>query len=238
MEKNSNTMAAGNPLEQAAGTYFLNPTEDHLAQLVAAAESLIHYFINLHGLSLSRQDLYQAGVEGMMKAVKRFDASRGNTFTTYAGSLIAGEIRHYVRKENAYRQYRTVEKLQDEMDEAVIEYLAETGEAPSIDELSERTKIRADGVREIFRSNLVSLDELDMSKIASTAYETFKLPVEDKLLLEQAMAKLTALQRKVVHLLFYRGLTQEQTAERLGINQRKVSRVLKKSLDELQQNMK
>ena len=83
------------------------------------------------------------------------------------------------------------------------------------------------------RAGLVSLDEVDIKKIQSLRYESFKLPIEDKLLLQQALARLTDLQRKVIYYLFFLDLTQTQTGKKLGLSQRAVSRVLHKSLQKM-----
>ena len=61
------------------------------------------------------------------------------------------------------------------------------------------------------------------------AYQSFHLAVEDRVMLEQALRKLDVLQKKVIAALFFRGLSQEQAAKELGLNQRKVSRIKEKS---------
>lgn len=77
--------------------------------------------------------------------------------------------------------------------------------------------------------------ELYGNELAKSApeYQSFHLAVEDKVMLEQALQKLSELEKKVIDALFYRQLTQEQTAAALGLNQRKVSRVKKKGLEVL-----
>ena len=87
------------------------------------------------------------------------------------------------------------------------------------------------------KGGLISFDELDLSKISNRELESFRLPIEDKLVLAQAINKLNELQKKVLYLLFFRDMTQEQAAARLGINQRKVSRIKAKSLKEMKKEL-
>ena len=63
------------------------------------------------------------------------------------------------------------------------------------------------------------------------------MPIEDKLVHIQAINKLSDLQKKVIYMLFFRDMTQEEAATKLEINQRKVSRLKEKSLEELRKNL-
>jgi len=62
--------------------------------------------------------------------------------------------------------------------------------------------------------------------------------LEEKLILYQTLRKLTALQQKVIHMLFFRDMTQQQVAEKLGISQKQVSRVKERSIEQMRMNMK
>ena len=69
-------------------------------------------------------------------------------------------------------------------------------------------------------------EEVDVSAIKSLRHETFSLPVEDRILLEQALESLNELQRKVVYLFFYKDLCQTEIGKKLGLSQRKTSRTV------------
>jgi RNA polymerase sigma-B factor len=69
-------------------------------------------------------------------------------------------------------------------------------------------------------------DEVDLSAIKSLRYETFSLPIEDRILLEQALESLNELQRKVVYLFFYKDLSQTEIGQMLSLPQRKISRIV------------
>ncbi|NJD01356.1 MAG: sigma-70 family RNA polymerase sigma factor [Ruminiclostridium sp.] len=216
-----------------AELYFRNESQENVEKVIEAGRRLILHFIQLYGRGRSREDLYQVGVLGLLKALKRYDPSFGSTFATYAGSFVIGEIRHYVRKETAYYMPRTVEKLQNRMDCLVEDQFSRTGEIPDPESIAKKLNIREEGIYEVMRSGLVPLDEIDLSKVASSRHETFKLPIEERIMLEQAIKKLTDTQRKVIDMLFYKDMTQVQAAENLDMNQRKVSRVLHTGLEKL-----
>ena len=220
-------------LDMAAEGYFQNESEKNKEKVIEAGKKLILHFIRLYGKDQSREDLYQVGALGLLKALKRYDPSYEATFTTYAGCFVIGEIRHYIRKETAYYRPRTVEKLQYRVDWLVEDQFNRTGEIPGAESIAKKLNIKEEGIYEVMRSGLVPLDEIDLSKVVSSRLETFKLPIEERIMLEQAIKKLSDTQQKVINLLFYKDMTQVQTAENLDMNQRKVSRVLHDGLDKL-----
>lgn len=203
--------------------------EKDLESLARAGERLVRYFV----LSLTGgmgEDALQAGREGLLKAAVRFDPHKGVAFSTYAGHCVMGEIRHYIRKEASYYRPGRLAKLQSKVNRVMDEVWKKVGEGPSAEEMSRALNVKKEGITEVMRAGLVSLEEVDLAKIRNIRYESFRLPIEDRLLVEQAMEKLSEVQRKVIYLLFYMDLTQVETAAKLGINQRQVSRILHKSL--------
>lgn len=224
-------------LDEAYLLYEHRGRDEDLELLVLTGERLVAHFARVLTGGIG-EDVIQAGMEGLMKAVSRFDKGYGASFATYAGHCIMGEIRHYVRKESSYFKLGSIARLQQKVNDVVEKVLKETGEPPTLSEIAGILNVKESGVVEAMRAGLVSLDDLDVKQIRSDRYETFRLPIEDRLLLEQAIGKLTSIQKRVIQLLFYRDLTQTQAAEELGISQRQVSRILHKSLREMFVTMK
>lgn len=223
-------------LDEAYKVYSRENSSENLNILIESGSKLIHHFMKLYGMQNYYEDLFQAGTEGLLKALKRYDSQNGASFTTYAGSLIIGEIRHFVRKETAYYKPKVVAALQEKANCIIEDKFSSTGEFPTIDTIAKKLNIKEDGIGEVMKTGLVPLDEVDFSKIASARHESFKLPVEDRILLEQALNKLNELQRKVIDMLFFKDMTQEQAAKSLDIHQRKVSRIMHAGLSSLKKN--
>ena len=217
-------------LNTAASEYYLHPDEDSLREVIESAQGLILYFARLYSGGSNVEDIMQVGRLGLIKALQNYDKGRQTSFVTYASYAIIGEIRHYVRKESSFYRPNCIVELQYKVDKVIEDYAKQHGEAPTPAYIAQRLKIREDSVAEVMKAGMVSFDEIDASKIRSLAYETFRLPIEDKLILYQALKKLSDIQQKVIYMLFYRDMTQQQVAEKLGITQKQVSRVKERSV--------
>ncbi|HHX75638.1 MAG TPA: sigma-70 family RNA polymerase sigma factor [Firmicutes bacterium] len=224
-------------LDSLYARYSRSGSDHDLAGLIAAAERLVRYFARLY-TGGTAEDVLQAGREGLMKAVRRFDAGRGVAFATYAAHCIMGEIRHHIRNEASYYRPGAIKDLQHKIDAYVEEVLKEKGKPPELAEIAESLNIKEEGIIEAMRAGLVSLEEVDLKQIQSLRYESFRLPIEDRIWLEEALSRLSKMQKKVVYLLYYKDLTQSQAGKMLGISQRSVSRILHKSLQKMAKMMK
>lgn len=225
-------------LNAAAEAYFHDPGEGSLEAVVKAAERFVFYFRRLYGADLPKDDLYQAGMEGLLKALKSFDPEQNASFSTYAGHLIIGEIRHLVRKESAYKSPGCIIGLQRRIRQVMDEYLKETGCMPSTEYVAGVLGVREQSIVEGMRAGLVSFEELDLSAFQTTIQQSFRMPIEDRLAIHVAFQNLTALQRKLFSLLMIREVTQEKAALQLGMTQRQVSRAKVKMLHQLGEELK
>ena len=223
---------------EAAMTFYLDSgCERDLEAVFVASQGLVYHFARLFSPENPTEDMLQAGHEGLMKAVKRFDPAAGASFITYAGHCIMGEIRHHIRKENAYYHPGCIADLQSRVDQLIAEHLKRHGDVPPIAVIAAQLNVKEEAVTEVMRAGLVPLEDLDLRKMRSASYESFRLPLEDRILVQQALHRLSRLQRQVVYALFFRGMTQDEVARETGLSQRKVSRVLHKSLVAMAKNI-
>lgn len=225
-------------LEEAAARYFEHNDDRQLEAVIEAAGDLIHYFARLYGKGCDRDDLFQTGVIGLMKALGNYQPGKGASFVTYASHCIMGEIRHLVRKQASYYRPGCIVELQFKVDRVVEEYIKAHGDVPGYDYIARELNVREESVAEVMRAGLVNFDDLDHKSMRSASLETFKLPLEDKLTLYQALRKLSALQQKVIAMLFIQDMTQQQVADELGMTQKQVSRIKQRSLETLQEDLK
>lgn len=187
-------------------------------------------------LGESREDLLQIGYIGLIKAVDRFDYARGIKFSTFATHWIEGEIRHYLRdRAEIARKPRWVLDLVKKVDRFIQQYMQEHQKMPDVREISGSLNIAEEGIVEIIRvKNALSMNtiedggsyDIELTKIKSVRSESFRLQIEDRIAIEQAVEKLKELEKKIVYLFFYYDLTQMQISDKLGISQKKVSRLL------------
>ena len=220
-------------LEIAVLYYLQSKSGEDKTAVVTAGEALVNYYVGLYSPGRKDEDLKQAGYEGLLKALKRYNPDRGIAFSTYASHCIIGEIRHELRDRGTFRVSEWMKNLQSKIISATEELVQKNSTMPTLKEIARRVNVTEEGIVEAMQASCVSLDELDLSKIRHICYESFKLPIEDIVVVQMSIEKIDNIQQQVIKLIYYEGLTQEETAKRLGLNQRKVSRLMNKALDEM-----
>ena len=220
-------------LEEAVVAYRNDRSEENLKQVIMAGKPLVYHFANIYSGNRYSEDFIQAGYEGLLKALKRFDPGRGVRFVTFASHYIMGEIRHQLRREASFDRPGWVADIQSRIYRVMDDLLQKTGEPPSLEEIAEAVNIRKEGVIQALQAGRVDLETLDLNQFKHLYYENFKLPIEDQIAVRQALKRLNDMQRRVIYLIFYRDLTQQQVAKEMGIGQRKVSRLMHRGLQSM-----
>jgi RNA polymerase sigma-B factor len=217
-------------------------TRDALIEVhLGLAEYLARRFAN-RGEPLD--DLVQVASLGLVKAVERFDPSRGLEFTTFATPTILGELkRHFRDKGWAVRVPRRVQELHLRVSRVVDELSLELGRSATIQEIAVRAGITEDEVTEAidagsaYRSTSIEAgqDEEGTTGLVSTlgTVDPEIDGAERRAALEPLLSSLPPRERAMIYLRFYDGLTQSEIAQRLGISQMHVSRLLTRSLAQL-----
>jgi RNA polymerase sigma-B factor len=189
-------------------------------------------------------DLVQVATMGLIKAVDRFDASRGVDFAGYAIPTIVGEVkRHFRDRTWSIRVPRRLQELRLQITEANSILTHTLGRSPLVGDIATHLGITEDEVLEglegarAYNSTSLStpIGAEGTTELADTIsddsddYETVDLRVT----LGPAMAALDEREQKIVTLRFYGNLTQSQIAEKIGISQMHVSRLLTRALAKL-----
>ena len=194
------------------------------------------------------EDLVQVGTIGLLKAIERFDLDREVEFSTYATPTIVGELkRHFRDKGWAVRVPRRLQELHLELTKVVGHLGQDLGRSPTVAEIAEATGATEETVLEGLEIaqayNFTSLDApIDTDDGGSTSFAD-QLGEEDEHLenleyrasLAPEMAKLPERERRILYLRFFKGLTQSEIADRLGISQMHVSRLLNRTLANLRE---
>lgn len=192
-------------------------------------------------------DLMQVGYLGLLKAIDRFDPSRGLEFTTFATPTILGEIkRHFRDKGWSVRVPRRLQELSAKVNQATDLLTTQLQRSPSIAEIAEYLDATVDEVLEAMESSSayssVSLEapagadaEDTPSIIDRYATEDSDLALtDDRLVIEEALDGFSPREREVIELRFIKGMTQIEIAGQLGISQVQVSRLLRRTLKKIQ----
>lgn len=192
-------------------------------------------------------DLIQVGYLGLLKAIDRFDPSRGLEFTTFATPTIMGEIkRHFRDKGWSVRVPRRLQELSAKVNQATDTLTSQLQRSPTIAEIADYLDATVDEVLEAMESSSayssVSLeapsgadDDDTPSVIDRYATEDSDLAfTDDRIIIEEALASFSPRERDVIEMRFLKGMSQIEIAEKLGISQVQVSRLLRRTLKKIQ----
>src|SRR5215208_4012229 len=229
--------AAADPVLSLIEAYRERGDRRAIEQILCMNVKILNHIVRRYASASDEtyEDLLQVGYVGMMKAINGYRLNSEAKFSSYAYSMIEGEIKHHLRDTALVKRPRWARSLHARVSEATSRLTAELGRPPLIEEVASEVNITPEGVSELMKlfcdTDVVSLEagedeEVDISAIKSLRYETFSLPVEDHILLEQALESLSELQRKVIYLFFYKDLCQTEIGKKLGLSQRKTSRTV------------
>jgi RNA polymerase sigma-B factor len=221
----------------------------------AARDALVTRFLPL-ARSLARrydrssepfEDLVQVASLGLLKALDRFDASRGHAFASFAVPTILGELKRYFRDSGwAVHVPRGPQERALKVEQARQQLTTDRGRPPTVYELAEYLELSSEDVLAALAAgqayDALSLDAPRPSQDGGDAAsygeqfgaeeEGYAL-AEANALLGGAVKHLPERERIVLHLRFTEDLTQTEIAERIGVSQMQVSRLLRRSLEQL-----
>jgi len=204
-----------------------------------------HLAQRFHGRGEPLDDLVQIATVGLIKAIDRFDPEYGNDFAAYAVPTIVGEIkRHFRDRTWDVRVPRRLQELKLDINEATSTLAQQLGRSPTVADIAEYLQRPEDEVLEGLDSaraySAVSLQTLvgngeDGTELGDLfGVEDHELALaEFRASLGPALEALGPREQKIVILRFFGNLTQTQIAERVGISQMHVSRLLARSLTTL-----
>lgn len=195
-------------------------------------------------------DLVQVGTIGLIKSVDRFDVSRDVEFSTYATPTIIGEIKRYFRDKGwAIRVPRRLQELRMAITRANAQLAQDLGRSPTPAELAEHLGRDVEEVLEGLESSnayaTVSLDAGDDGPDSPTglleslgADDEALAHVEVRESIKPLIELLPQRERRILLLRFFKGMTQTQIAEEIGVSQMHVSRLLSRTLAQLRSELR
>ncbi|MBL1077265.1 RNA polymerase sigma factor SigF [Nocardia sp. 2] len=230
----------------------LAPDDPHRAQLreeiigtcLPLAEHIARRFA---GRGEDLADLQQIATVGLVLAVDRFDVTRGSTFVSFAVPTVMGEVRRHFRDHTwAVRVPRRTKEIQLTIGPAVEKLTQQLQRMPTAREIADELDVDLlEVTRALIAGNAYKADSLDSATRGDGEYASsavmaslgaeepcYRL-LEDAMVVRPLIAALPARERKVLIMRFYQHMTQNQIADRLGVSQMQVSRILAATLAKL-----
>lgn len=209
------------------------------------ARSLAHRFANR---GEPYDDLVQVASIGLLKSIDRFDPERNVQFATYAVPTIVGELKRYFRdRTGTIRLPRGLRERSHRLNNVVQKFSQEHGRSPSVAEIAGAAGMTEEDVIETLASNesmaIASLDtaatdegETSLLDVIGDEDRALKL-LDERLSLAGAVSGLGAREKDLLYLRFIEGRSQTEIARNLGVSQMHVSRLLRRTLKSLRQNL-
>jgi RNA polymerase sigma-B factor len=198
--------------------------------------------------SESYEDLVQVASLGLVKAVERFDPDRGFAFTSFAVPTIVGELKRYFRDSGwALHVDRGAQELARKVIDGQQKISAQTGHPPTVGELAQYLEMSEeevlDGLQTAEAYDAISLDaplqggdDGTATRLEAIGNSDDRLEmVDDHATIFAAARHLPQREREILYLRFGEDLTQTEIADRVGVSQMQVSRLLRKSLHRLRE---
>lgn len=191
-------------------------------------------------------DLFQVGCIGLIKAIDNFDPNQNVRFSTYGVPMIVGEIRRFLRDNNAIRVSRSMRDTAYRAMQTKEQFIHEFGKEPTIEQIAQRMECKKEEVVLALESVVdpVSLYEPVYSDGGDTIYVMDQVgdSSDDRdwlqeISLRDAIRALGEREKRILTLRFLSGRTQTEVAKEIGISQAQVSRLEKSALERIKRQM-
>lgn len=195
------------------------------------------------------EDLFQIGSIGLIKAVDKFDLSFEVRFSTYAVPMIMGEIKRFLRDDGMIKVSRSLKELSGKLYILKEQMEKETGQEPTLAELAERLEVSPEEAAEALDSyrdvesiyKVISQGEGNGNDIE--LIERLENDIDEnefvlnKIIVKNLMDTLEGIERQIVWMRYFQDMTQVTIAQKLGMTQVQVSRMEKRILNRLRQEL-
>jgi RNA polymerase sigma-B factor len=222
------------------------PDADARESIVRRFLPLAEYFARrFAGRGEPTEDLIQVASLGLLHAIDRFDPERGVQFSTYAAATIVGEIkRHFRDKGWAIRVPRNLQESALRVNRLLSQLWQELGRSPTVAEIAERAELGEEEVLEALDAvQAYSTGSLDTPAAEGSPAPAESLGGDDPMFsvaegwssIAPTVRALPHRERQILYLRFFEDLTQSEIAEKVGISQMHVSRLLSQTLELLRE---
>jgi len=242
------------PIEKIIEFYH-ESNNKHLLEIVTnKMTNLVHKVCQeFKNTNIEYEDLLQIGMTGLLIAINKFKSDKNNKFTTFAYFYIRGEMLHHLRDKNLINFPRWIIKTNKMLTNFINDFNEKNDREPSIEEISVGLNISTEGIEEILKSRKslyyhesldITVDNDDFAEyslndklIKSRNIKSFSMVIEDKIMLWDAIDKLTGRQKKAFISNYVLGLSQQEIGKKMGISQKTVSKHLNEAVQSLKSKL-
>lgn len=200
--------------------------------------SLVHRYKNTY---YDKEDLFQIGCLGLLKAIDKFDVSFNVAFSTYAVPLILGEIKKFFRDDGAIKVSRSLKELNIQVNKLRDDYFNKYGKEMRIEDISKELMVSVNDIVMCLDANFypTSINETIYEKDSSSLVMEDRLSYDDTdkfinlITLKDSLNKLDNKERLLIELRYYQDMNQEEVAKRFNVSQVQISRMEKKIIEKL-----
>lgn len=224
--------------------YYVTKNKTYRNKIVEILLPYVKYLAYKNSKTQDVEDIIQTGVIGLIKAIENFDFSKSDNFINFASLYIVGEIKKYYRDlHNLIKPPREVYENQNYISQKIKELSYKLKRQPTIKEIEEYTKIDREKIIEYLefsKQKLIPLENTlkesnkSILEIISDKKDV-SIDIDRKISLQEALSKLDPLEKTVITLKFFEGLTQEEIAQKLNTIQVNISRIQSKALKKLKE---
>lgn len=205
--------------------------------------SVIQRFV---GRGENLDDLFQVGVIGLIKAIDNFDPSLDVRFSTYGVPMVCGELRRYLRDNNAIRVSRSLRDTAYHAMQIKEELTNKNGREPSVEEIAKQMNVEKEQVVMALEAIVEPLSLYEpvfcegtdaiyvMDQVGDSSDDNDWL---DEIAIKEAIQNLSDREKKILHLRYFKGKTQMEVASEIGISQAQVSRIEKGAIDSIKREL-
>ena len=182
-----------------------------------------------------KEDLFQAGVLGLLKAYKQYDENFNAKFTSFAYNYIYGEM-YLLVNNRPLKINKDILKLYKLIEQTRLSLTQRNGFVPSYDDIANFLEIDKGKIYEAVMAgqSIMSLDSEENVCLYDTIKSEEKVSIDDKILIDESMEMLSEDERNIIKSRYFEDLTQCEVARKLSMTQVMVSRYEKKGLDKMQ----
>ena len=238
-------MSGEDELRERFRSLRAEPNQALRSELINEFTGLAAYFARRYDRrGVPREDLHQVAMLGLLNAVDRFDPEMETRFVSFAGRTIDGEIKRFFRDRTwSVRMPRRLQELHLRVRRASEELSHTLGRPPTVSELAEHIGVAIDEVLSALDAgNAYRADSLDRpapgeedrrSDLAALDGDAGFVAIEQRSLVQDLLGSLPERERRILELRFFQEMSQTEIATEMGISQMHVSRLLRRTVEQL-----